>query len=90
MTTSVTRYTFTSLAAGARDVKGILWRCKSNHATHALLPIAYRDFQSATAANGQDFKVNVGKRGFKNWILARFYNIIECVALFDVGHDFFT
>ena len=61
MTTSVTRYTFTSLAAGARDVKGILWRCKSNHATHALLPIAYRDFQSATAANGQDFKVNVGK-----------------------------
>lgn len=61
LTTPVTRYTFTALAAGARDVKGILWRCKSTHPTHPLLPLAYKDFDAADAANGEDFKVNVGK-----------------------------
>lgn len=61
MTTAVTLITFNSLAAGARDVKGMLWRCKSDHPTHALLPIAYKDFTTARAANGENFKVTVGK-----------------------------
>jgi len=59
--TNVTQLVFAALAAGARDVSGILWRCKMSHPTHPLLPIAYTDFTAAAAANGEDFKVNVGK-----------------------------
>lgn len=61
MSTAVTQITFPSLAAGARSVKGALWRCKSTHATHPDLPIAYKDATAPVAANGEDFKLNVGK-----------------------------
>ncbi len=62
LSAAVSQLVWSALGAGARNVKGILYRTTASHAIPDC-PIYYTDFAEAKAANGEDFKVNLDATG---------------------------